>query len=410
MPRLSDSMEEGTIVAWLVEDGAFVAQGDEIVEIESDKATLAYPAEASGVLRIAVENGTAAAPGTQIAQIDVSGDQAVAVGVATRDDTGTAASDDAGAVPSDANPSGPRPTADGNESTAAGADGNRTTNGASSDVNGNARTTADDTASAIADGRRAAAPTAERGGTTDAPTPPPTSSLTGSAPTGVRFREPSRIERLVTKRMVQSRSEIPDFSVTVEIDMSGCIAMRADLKRIGGKRVPSVNDLIVKACALTLREHPRINSAWVDDQVAEYGHVNVGVAVATDDEQLVVPVIADTDQLTLGQLAERSRDMTKRARSGKITPAELSGGTFTVSNLGMLGVAHFDAIITPGQGAILAVGSTVKKLVPVDDQPVVRPVLTATLCSDHRVIYGAHAAAFLDRLRTYLEHPGSLAL
>src|SRR5690606_34946625 len=104
------------------------------------------------------------------------------------------------------------------------------------------------------------------------------------------------------------------------------------------------------------------------------------------------------------------RDMTKRARSGRITPAELSGGTFTVSNLGMLGVAHFDAIITPGQGAILAVGSTVKKLVPVDDQPVVRPVLTATLCSDHRVIYGAHAAAFLDRLRTYLEHPGSLAL
>src|SRR5690606_6720692 len=132
--------------------------------------------------------------------------------------------------------------------------------------------------------------------------------------------------------------------------------------------------LIVKACALTLREYPRINSAWVDDQVAEYGHVNVGVAVATDDEQLVVPVIADTDQLTLGQLAERSRDLTKRARSGRITPAELSGGTLTVSNLGMLGVAHFSAIITPGQGAILAVGSTVKKLVPVDDEPVVRPV------------------------------------
>lgn len=350
MPRLSDSMEEGTIVAWLVEDGTLVTQGDEIVEIESDKATLAYPAEASGVLRIAVSTGTAAAPGTQIAQIDVDADRTVAVSLPGSDSDAV----DADETTDDA------PTND------------------------------------------AAAPV----------TPPatPTSPLIASAPTGVRFREPSRIERLITKRMVQSRSEIPDFSVTVEIDMSGCIALRADLKRIGGKRVPSVNDLIVKACALTLREHPRINSAWVDDQVAEYGHVNVGVAVATDDEQLVVPVIADTDQLTLGQLAERSRDMTKRARTGKITPSELSGGTFTVSNLGMLGVAHFDAIITPGQGAILAVGSTVKKLVPVDDQPVVRPVLTATLCSDHRVIYGAHAAAFLDRLRTYLEHPGSLAL
>lgn len=385
MPRLSDSMEEGTIVAWLVEDGDFVAQGDEIVEIESDKATLAYPAEASGVLRIAVVPGTAAAPGTQIAEIDASAAQAIAVSVPATDAA------DAGATDVSASEAGPD------------------TNGGGS-VNGTASTNGNGTTDHGLAAAAAGEPIVTRAETTDTPAPQPASRLTGSAPTGVRFRDPSRIERLVTKRMVQSRSEIPDFSVTVEIDMSGCIALRADLKRIGGKRVPSVNDLIVKACALTLREHPRVNSAWVDDQIAAYGHVNVGVAVATDDEQLVVPVIADTDQLTLGQLAERSRDMTKRARSGRITPAELSGGTFTVSNLGMLGVAHFDAIITPGQGAILAVGSTVKKLVPVDDQPVVRPVLTATLCSDHRVIYGAHAAAFLDRLRTYLEHPGSLAL
>lgn len=401
MPRLSDSMEEGTIVAWLVDDGALVAQGDEIVEIESDKATLAYPAEASGVLRIAVATGTAAAPGTQIAQIDVNADRAVAVNLPANDpegmepsgdatDPGASAGPDASVSPS----ASTDPIASAGPEASAGAGASAATTDAAQDD----RPTVDDGDAASARGASAEAPATAA------------SRLTASAPTGVRFREPSRIERLVTKRMVQSRSEIPDFSVTVEIDMSGCIALRADLKRIGGKRVPSVNDLIVKACALTLREHPRINSAWVDDQVAEYGHVNVGVAVATDDEQLVVPVIADTDQLTLGQLAERSRDMTKRARTGRITPGELSGGTFTVSNLGMLGVAHFDAIITPGQGAILAVGSTVKKLVPIDDEPVVRPVLTATLCSDHRVIYGAHAAAFLDRLRTYLEHPGSLAL
>ncbi len=263
---------------------------------------------------------------------------------------------------------------------------------------------------ATAGGAAAASPRATGGERPAGEATTPARTAASSAPTGVRFREPSRIERLVTKRMVQSRTEIPDFAVTVEIDMSAALALRADIKRVGGKRTPSVNDLIVKACAMTLRDHPRVNSAWVDDQVAEHDHVNVGVAVATDDEQLVVPVIADADLLSLGALAERSRDLTKRARSGGITPAELSGGTFTVSNLGMLGVAHFSAIITPGQGAILAVGSTVTKFVPVDDQPVARPVLTATLCSDHRVIYGAHAAAFLDRLRTYLEHPGSLAL
>ncbi len=368
MPRLSDSMEEGTIVAWLVEDGTLVSQGDEIVEIESDKATLAYPAEATGVLRIAVATGTAAAPGTQIAQIDVGADRSVAVSLPKVPEGGEATEEAAGAPTNGTGPSTTQP-----------------------EVATARPTTAGD----------------------DAPSPPapaaPATAAT-SAPTGVRFREPSRIERLVTKRMVQSRTEIPDFAVTVEIDMSACIALRSDLKRVGGKRVPSVNDLIVKACALTLRDHPRVNSAWVDDQVAAYEHVNVGVAVATDDEQLVVPVIADADRLTLGQLAERSRELTKRARAGRIAPAELSGGTFTVSNLGMLGVAHFSAIITPGQGAILAVGSTVTRFVPVDGQPVARPVLTATLCSDHRVIYGAHAAAFLDRLRTYLEHPGSLAL
>jgi pyruvate dehydrogenase E2 component (dihydrolipoamide acetyltransferase) len=370
MPRLSDSMEEGTIVAWLVEDGALVAQGDEIVEIESDKATLAYPAEATGVLRIAVATGTAAAPGTQIAEIDVTADHSVAVNLPAQGDDGAA----------DPTPATDAPA-----------------------VNGNGDVPAPAGAAPAPRDPEPSPPTRA------ASAAPPAGPIT-SAPTGVRYREPSRIERLVTKRMVQSRTEIPDFAVTVEIDMSAALALRADLKRVGGKRVPSVNDLIVKACALTLRDHPRVNSAWIDDQVAEYDHVNVGVAVATDDEQLVVPVIADADRLSLGELAARSRDLTKRARSGRITPAELSGGTFTVSNLGMLGVAHFSAIITPGQGAILAVGSTVTKFVAVDDQPVARPVLTATLCSDHRVIYGAHAAAFLDRLRTYLEHPGSLAL
>ncbi|MGX6449519.1 2-oxo acid dehydrogenase subunit E2, partial [Patulibacter sp. S7RM1-6] len=225
-------------------------------------------------------------------------------------------------------------------------------------------------------------------------------------------RSPSRIERLVAERMVRSRTEIPTFDVTVEIDMGAALAFRADLKagRAAGGRVPSVNDLIVKACALTLREHPRVNAAWLEDGIVEPEHVHVGVAVATDDGGLVVPVVRDAGRRTLGDLAAATRDLTGRARAGRIRPSELEGGTFTISNLGMLGVQHFTAIVTPGQGAILAVGATTERYVPVGGAPTLRPIMTATLCSDHRVVYGAHAAAFLDRLRTVLEHPGSLAL
>jgi pyruvate dehydrogenase E2 component (dihydrolipoamide acetyltransferase) len=215
--------------------------------------------------------------------------------------------------------------------------------------------------------------------------------------------------------MVQSRTTIPDFAVAVDIDMGRALELRAELKTVGAVggsgRTPSVNDLVVKACALALREHPRIRSAWDDDgTIVEHDAVHVGVAVATDDGGLVVPVVRDADRLGLGALAATTRDLAGRARAGRVTPRELSGGTFTISNLGALGVAHFTAIVSPGQGAILAVGAVADRLVAVDGAPAVRPVMTATLCSDHRVIYGAHAAAFLDRLRTLLEHPGSLAL
>lgn len=226
---------------------------------------------------------------------------------------------------------------------------------------------------------------------------------------------PTRIERLVAERMVQSRAEIPEFTVTVEIDMTAAVALRGELKAVGvgsgpDRRIPAVNDLIVKACALTLREHPRVNSAWTDEGIARSEHINVGIAVSTDDDGLVVPVVRGADVLSLGVLAARTRDLTRRARAGLLTPTELAGGTFTISNLGMHGVSHFTAIIPPGQGAILAVGSILARYVPVAGEPALRSVMSVTLSCDHRIIYGAHAAAFLDRLRTRLEHPGSLAL
>jgi pyruvate dehydrogenase E2 component (dihydrolipoamide acetyltransferase) len=415
MPRLSDSMDEGTIVAWLVEDGARVASGDEIVEIETDKATTTWAADQSGVLRITAGTGDTVPLGATIARIDA--DDALAGGAPAGDATTAGRRPLAGAVAHAGGTNGA--TAKAGTTTGrngAAVAGPRRDDATATGKGAPARDAA--TAEAPAESPEqasATAPAAKRTGDErpDAPGGPPSPSAS-AATDDVDVREPSRIERIVAKRMVQSRTEIPEFTVTVEIDMAAALALRAELKAVhnGGteKRVPSVNDLIVKACAIALREHPRVNSAWTDDRIHRFERVNVGVAVSTDDDGLVVPVVADADTLTLGTLAARTRELTRRARAGKASPADLSGGTFTVSNLGMLGVAHFTAIISPGQGAILAVGSMTQRYVPVDGEPVLRPIMSATLSSDHRVIYGAHAAAFLDRLRTLLEHPGSLAL
>ncbi|MEV4422845.1 2-oxo acid dehydrogenase subunit E2, partial [Patulibacter sp. NPDC049589] len=253
--------------------------------------------------------------------------------------------------------------------------------------------------------------TATRASTGDAPTPAAPADA-DRAPAAA-LRAPSRIERLVSERMVQSRTEIPEFVASVDIDLAAALALRGDLKAAGapggGGRTPSVNDLLVKACALALVDHPRVRSAWTDDGILQHERIDIGVAVATDDGGLVVPVVRGADRLGLAALAASTRDLTGRARKGRITPAEMAGATFSISNLGAMGVSHFTAIIGPGQGAILAVGAAIERYVPIDGQPTLRPICTVTLSSDHRVIYGAHAASFLERLRTILEHPGALA-
>lgn len=396
MPRLSDATEEATIVAWLVDDGATVSPGDEIVEIETDKATTAYGAEAAGTLRIVAATGRTVRAGTAIARIEAHDGRGTGVDVTAGDGPGApepGPSPEPAPAPEPTPPSSPEPAPEPGPSPEPSV------------------------------GRASSGPSPV-GASSSGPSPvdaappgpsPAAESPLAAAPEGAARRAPSRVERLVADRMVQSRTTIPDFAVAVDIDMGRALQLRAELKTVGAVggsgRTPSVNDLVVKACALALREHPRIRSAWDDDgTIVEHDAVHVGVAVATDDGGLVVPVVRDADRLGLGALAATTRDLAGRARVGRVTPRELSGGTFTISNLGALGVAHFTAIVSPGQGAILAVGAVADRLVAVDGAPAVRPVMTATLCSDHRVIYGAHAAAFLDRLRTLLEHPGSLAL
>jgi pyruvate dehydrogenase E2 component (dihydrolipoamide acetyltransferase) len=220
--------------------------------------------------------------------------------------------------------------------------------------------------------------------------------------------------------------------------MEACVALRSELKRLSPEEAPTYNDMIVKACALALREHPRANGGYRDGRLQLHSRVNVGIAVAVATEPassasaptdprpagnaepaadvtptgdaLVVPTVFDADQKSLGEIARETRALAERVRAGTITPPELGGGTFTVSNLGMYGVRSFTAIVNPPQAAILSVGALAQRAVVLDGDVVARNTLTVTLACDHRILYGADAARFLARIRALLEAPAALTL
>ena len=250
--------------------------------------------------------------------------------------------------------------------------------------------------------------------------------------------ELSRTQRTIARRMAESKATIPDFTLTADIDMERCVALRAELKRLsrgdareqavgaaareqtqlGGNTqagAPTYNDMIVKACALALRDHPRANGSYRDGRFELHARVNIGVAVAAGAEDptggaLVVPTVFDADTKALGEIARETRALAERVRNGSITPPELSGGTFTVSNLGMYGIRQFTAIVNPPQATILAVGALAPRPVVRKKKLVARQTMSVTLACDHRILYGADAALFLARIRELLEEPAALTL
>jgi pyruvate dehydrogenase E2 component (dihydrolipoamide acetyltransferase) len=225
----------------------------------------------------------------------------------------------------------------------------------------------------------------------------------------VQIEELTRLQQTVSRRMAESKATAPDFSIALTVDMTAAVELRARLKQISDP-VPSFNDMVVKAAANALREHPRVNGAYRDGKFELYDRVNVGIAVAAMDA-LVVPTIFEADKKSLGQIARDARDVIGKVKDKTVTPPELSGGTFTVSNLGMFGIEHFTAIINPPQAAILTVGKLAKQPA-VDDKGkvIARDQMTLTLVCDHRILYGADGAEFLARIKDLLEQPLSLAL
>ncbi|MGH2839659.1 MAG: dihydrolipoamide acetyltransferase family protein, partial [Solirubrobacteraceae bacterium] len=240
-----------------------------------------------------------------------------------------------------------------------------------------------------------------------APAPAATRAEPGSAKGEVTVQELTRTQQLIARRMAESKATIPDFTLRTEVDMEAAVALRTELKALGGE-VPSYNDMVVKAAALALREYPRANGSYRDGRFELYGRVNVGVAVAALDA-LVVPTVFDADRKSLREIARETRALAERVRAGTVTPPELSGGTFTVSNLGMYGVTDFTAVINPPQAAILSVGELAPRAVVRDGELVARNTMAMTLACDHRILYGADAAEFLARIRALLEQPLALA-
>ena len=412
MPRLSDSMEEGTVLAWIKAVGDEVAVGDELVEIETDKANMVYESDTAGTLtEIVAPEGATLPIGEVIARIGGEGDEGggrTAAGAAT--------------VPESAPPPSslqPRPSSEPPRS-----GGERVK--ASPVARRIAADRGIDLASLSGSGPggriiKRDVETAEAAPPAAAPAPAPAPMPT--APTPGAREEPetargsaevielTKLQQTVARRMAESKATAPHFYLTTEIDMSRAVAAREAIKAAAdeGDVVPSFNDMVIKACAIALREFPRANGAYRDGKVEEYSRVNVGVAVAAQDA-LVVPTVFDADAKGLRQIATEARALAARVRDGSITPPELSGGTFTVSNLGMFGVTSFSAVINPPQAAILAVGSIEAVPVVRDGEIVPGSKMAATLACDHRILYGADGARFLARVRDLLTEPVFLAL
>ncbi len=400
MPRLSDTMEEGTILQWLKSDGEHVARGEELVEIETDKATMVYESDAEGTLRIVAEVGATLAVGEPIAQI---GEAAHGAQPQPQPQPESQPQPDSQPPPEsqpqpESQPLGPE--AEGAERVRASPLARRLASERGLDLAAIAgtgpggRVVKADVEAARAG---AAAPAATVEGVARAKGETTVEALT-------------RTQQTIARRMAESKATIPDFSIVVDVGMDACVALRTELKALTEDEAPTYNDMVVKACALALREHPRVNGSYRDGAVELHSRVNVGVAVAVE-RALVVPTVFDADSKALGEIARETRTLAARVRDGKVTPPELGGGTFTVSNLGMFGVRSFSAIINPPQAAIMSVGALERRAVVADDGAVsARSVLALTLVCDHRVLYGADAATFAARVRELLESPAALTL
>lgn len=447
MPRLSDTMQQGTIVKWNIKEGQKVKSGDVIADIETDKATMELQTFDDGtVAKLAVAEGQQVPVGTVIAVLAGAGEDAASI--STKTPAASSAKAGAPSVPgkragaegetgasrpergpgsaapattSAAPPARPVPVSNGNGARAAPSEGNRVfASPLARKIAGESgvdlsrlqgtgpagRIVRKDVEAAISDGGDRAA----------APRPEPAMPAPGAA-LEAKVIPLSNMRRVIATRLVESKQSVPHYQVTVDVDMDALMSLRGQLnEQLADQGIKlSVNDFLVRACALAMHKHPYVNSRWVptpgQESIELVADVNIGIAIALPEERgggLVVATIRAADQIGLRQVSFQSRQLSDKARAKGLTPQEMSDSTFTISNLGMFGVSHFTAIINPPNVAILAVGAAMERPVVKDGRLVVGHVMSMTMSSDHRVVDGAMAAAYLNTVKGLLEKPATL--
>ncbi|MBL0898269.1 MAG: pyruvate dehydrogenase complex dihydrolipoamide acetyltransferase [Reyranella sp.] len=422
MPALSPTMTEGKLAKWHVKVGDTVKSGQVICEIETDKATMEVEAVDEGkVGQIVVEEGAEGVKvNAVIAVLLEEGEKEIAKSAAP-----AAAAAPATKPVAPAPAVAPAPTAKQAAAPAAAP--------APAASSGGARIFASPLAKRIAaekginlagvkgsgpNGRivKADVQSAKPGAaptTAAAPAPRPAAAPSGGQPAFVApgdTRVPhTSVRKVIARRMLESKQTVPHFYLTVELEIDALLAARQAINAVTEKKGTkvSVNDMVIKACAKALRDHPDCNASWTEDEMVQYGAVDISVAVATD-RGLITPIVRNADMKGLAQIATEMKDLAARAKVGKLKLEEFQGGGFTISNLGMFGVKDFAAIINPPQAMILAVGAGEERAVVRKGQLVVRNMMNCTLAVDHRVVDGAMGAQFLQTLRSYVEQPAGM--
>jgi pyruvate dehydrogenase E2 component (dihydrolipoamide acetyltransferase) len=408
MPRLSDTMEEGTVAKWNIKVGDNVAEGDILAEIETDKATMEFESFYTGtLLHIGLEEGMSAPVDAILAVIGDKNTDKEAVKAALssmseanvkpqaiKETAPVVSTPETVAVPK------PAPVAQAPK------------------VNSNAskRIVASPLAKKLAEEKginlNNVAGSGERGRIIMRDIEnfnAPGASVQSFVPAGVEGITEianSSMRKVIAKRLSASKFSAPHYYLGIEFDMDNAIAFRQQYNTIPETKI-SFNDIIVKAVALALKHHPQVNSQWFDDKIIQNYHVHVGVAVAVEDG-LIVPVLKFTDEMDLRQIGATVKDFAGRARAKKLTPTEIEGSTFTISNLGMFGIQEFTSIINQPNSAILSVGAIVNKPVVKEGQIVVGNTMKLTLACDHRTVDGATGSLFLQTLKSYIENPITL--
>ena len=403
MPALSPTMTDGTLASWLVKEGDTVASGDVIAEIETDKATMEVEAVDEGTIaKILVAEGTEG----------VAVNAVIAVLVEEGEERSGDYSAPAASAPVAEAALSPESSATAQEATPVPA----TSLSPYTQTSSSGRIKASPLAKRIAaqngldlaqvqgtgPGGRIIKRDVEGVQPSAAPLTAPAPTIDGATP--VDIQKPSGVRKIIAKRLTESKNTSPHFYVTMDIELDALMEMRKQINVNPDELKVSVNDMIIMACGRALKAVPEANAGWVNDEIHQYLRADISVAVASD-RGLVTPVVKGADTKSLSEIAKDAAELVGRARDGKLLPEEMQGGSFSISNMGMMGVKHFTSIINPPQGAIIAVGAGEKRPVVKNDELAIATVMTCTVSADHRVVDGAVAAKLLGKIKSLIENP-----